>query len=452
VLDSTVDAPGLTTEHEVRLAGLSPATRYYYAVGVHVVHLQGNDAYHYFTTSPNPGEPSATRVWALGDSGTANATAAAVRDAYYRFAGDTVTNVWLTVGDNAYRNGSDYEYQVALFDMYGVMLRKTFLWPALGNHDTAGSPTPPTGVPFHDIFTLPEPESYYSFDHANVHFICLDSNTPDLSPDGPMLSWLKRDLDVIRQDWIIAYWHYAPYTKGSHDSDTEERLIEVRRNVLPILDEGGVDLVLSGHSHSYERSFLIAGHYDLSSTFSAAMKRDAGDGRVGGDGPYLKPTSGPEPREGAVYVVAGSSGQISGGALNHPAMFISLNVPGSLVIDVNAARLDVRFLQQDGRVGDYFTMGKGPPPVAPTEAFASGVGRTVVISWRDNSRNEEGFVVERSTDGASFAAVATVGRSVSGYVDATAAAGGRHRYRVRAFNVVGNSSYSKETRPVITRE
>ena len=72
-----------------------------------------------------------------------------------------------------------------------------------------------------------------------------------------------------------------------------------------------------------------------------------------------KPTLGPGPHEGAVYAVAGSSGQISGGTLNHPAMFISLNNLGSMVLDVNGNTLDAKFLRENGAIADYFRIVKG---------------------------------------------------------------------------------------------
>ncbi len=64
-----------------------------------------------------------------------------------------------------------------------------------------------------------------------------------------MCNWLRADLAATAQEWIIAYWHHPPYTKGSHDSDAEGDLVEVRENIVPILEDFGVDLVLCGHSH-----------------------------------------------------------------------------------------------------------------------------------------------------------------------------------------------------------
>src|SRR4029079_16006301 len=94
-------------------------------------------------------------------------------------------------------------------------------------------------------------------------------------------------------------------------------------------------------------SFLIDGHYGTSQTWSAATQAiDGGDGRdtAGGDGAYVKPGGGPAPHAGAVYVVAGSAGRHSGGPLDHPAMFTSLDRLGSGVLAVAGHRLDPDFL------------------------------------------------------------------------------------------------------------
>ena len=93
-----------------------------------------------------------------------------------------------------------------------------------------------------------------------------------------MMTWLTNDLAANDKEWVIAFWHHPPYTKGSHDSDTEGRLIDMRENALPILESYGVDLVLSGHSHSYERSHLLDGHYGTSDTLTGAMILDNGGG------------------------------------------------------------------------------------------------------------------------------------------------------------------------------
>jgi hypothetical protein len=456
-LTSNVTDSTQTTEHEVLLPGLSAGTKYFYSVGTTSQALAGNDSNHFFVTSPTAGSSIATRIWVLGDSGTADGNAQAVRNAYLSFTGPTPTNLWLMLGDNAYDNGTDSEYQAAVFDMYPTMLRQSVLWPALGNHDTAQTSTPPASLPYFAMFTLPTnaqaggmasgTEKYYSFDYGNIHFICLDSMTSDRSSSGPMATWLRADLASSTRQWTIAFWHHPPYSKGSHNSDTESNLVQMRQTFLPILEDAGVDLVLAGHSHSYERSYLIDGHYGLSTTFTEAMKKDGGSGRSDGTGAYGKSTSGVGPREGAVYAVAGSSGQISGGTLNHPAMFISLNNLGSMVLDINGNTLDAKFLRENGAIADYFRIVKGAvapvPPAAPTSLSATTFSSSQInLSWTDNSNNENGFKVEQSTDGTTFTQIAMLGSNSVSFSATGLSASTTYHYRVVSFNDAGNSAFS----------
>jgi hypothetical protein len=381
-LTDFADHTTVTTEHEVTVSGLTPNTPYYYAIGTTTQPLAGGDTNHVFRTAPATGTAQPTHIWVIGDAGTADANARAVHDAYLSFTGTRHTNIWLMLGDNAYVDGTDSEYQAAVFDMYPTLLRQTVLWPTLGNHDGQSADSTAQSGPYYDIFTLPTQgeagglasgtEAYYSFDYGNIHFIVLDSFDTDRSPNGAMLTWLQNDLAATTQQWIIAYWHHPPYSKGSHDSDTEAELRDMRENALPILEAGGVDLVLSGHSHSYERSFLINGHYGLSSTFTASMQINGGDGRSDGDGAYQKPALQPTPHAGTVYTVAGASGKISGGPLNHPAMFVSFNTLGSIVLDVDGDRLDALYLDNTGAVLDYCSLVKAATPLPTVHIAATG--------------------------------------------------------------------------------
>jgi calcineurin-like phosphoesterase family protein/Calx-beta domain-containing protein/purple acid phosphatase-like protein/thrombospondin type 3 repeat protein len=390
---TNVDNSTSTTEHEVTLSGLTANTKYFYSIGSTSAVLSGPDANTFFVTSPTPGVAKNTRVWVLGDAGTNNSSQKAVRDAYYGFAATRHTDLWLMLGDNAYTDGTDAEYQNAVFgstNAYATMLRKSVLWSTMGNHEghTADSLTQ-TG-PYYSIFTFPKngeagglasgTEAYYSFDYGNIHFICLESyQVPgNSSAFSTMKTWLTNDLNATPREWIVAFWHHPPYSHGSHNSDTDTLMKTMREQINPILEQGGVDLVLSGHSHAYERTYLIDGHYGTSDTFTAAMKVDGGSGRD--PAPYQKGAGTPA-HDGAVYIVAGSSGQASGGTLDHKAMFISLNNLGSLVLDIDGSRLDARFLRETGTIADYFTIVKGSPPaplpavtIAATDASASETG------------------------------------------------------------------------------
>lgn len=366
----TNDDPAVVTDHVVTLTNLRPDTKYFYSVGSAAVLLAGENAKHRFTTAPLPGCVKDTRIWVLGDSGTADTVQVSVRDAFETFTGSHPPDLWLMLGDNAYETGEDAEYQAAVFDIYTNQLVQSVLWPALGNHDTAQALAFVDTYPYFDIFTLPKQgeaggiasgtEHYYSFNYANLHFICLDSMTGGRSPDSAMYAWLTNDLANVTADWTIAYWHHPPYTKGSHDSDGEAELIEMRQVFLPVLEQGGVDLVLAGHSHVYERSYLLDQHYGDSTTLTSAMKLDAGNGRETDTGAYRKNLFNPLAHQGTVYAVVGCSGHATGGTLDHPAMCVSLNEVGSLVLDVHSNRLDATFLRETGETNDTFTLLKVP--------------------------------------------------------------------------------------------
>jgi hypothetical protein len=132
-------------------------------------------------------------------------------------------------------------------------------------------------------------------------------------------------------------------------------MIRMRKNFLPTLEKYGVDLVLAGHSHVYERSMFIHGHYGKSSTFSSTDIVQDGDGRVDGDGAYQKGS-----KEGTVYVVLGSSGKPKEDvALNHPIMVTeSKRTLGSVVIDTKENQMDVKYLTNKGIMLDSFRIEK----------------------------------------------------------------------------------------------
>jgi hypothetical protein len=361
-----------SVDHALAADHLTAETRYAYAITAGAATLAGADDAHAFVTPAPVGARRPLRVWALGDSGTGNDDARAVRDAYLRFAGDRAPDLWLMLGDNAYPRGTDAEFQRDLFDVYPTVLRRTALFATRGNHELADDGR---GSAYYDAFSLPTAgeagglpsgtEAYYAFDRANVHFVCLDSFGSSRALDGAMARWLAADLAATTQDWIIAFFHHPPYSKGTHDSDREIELVEMRQNLVPILEAGGADLVLSGHSHGYERSFFLGGHYGPSGTFSpAAHVKAAGSGRADApEGAYRK-RAGRQGAVGTAYVVAGASGQVGRftAGMNHPAMFVSLQRLGSLVLDVEGLALHVRYLDEAGATEDRFDVVKTPPP------------------------------------------------------------------------------------------
>ena len=246
---------------------------------------------------------------------------------------------------------------------YGAGDTVNRFFPSLGNHDWYTT----NAQPYLDYFTLPGNERYYNFVKGNVNFFVIDSDSNE--PDGRdsnsvQALWLKNALKNSSSDFNIVYFHHPPYSLGSHNSDTETELIQMRTNIVPILENKKVDLVLSGHSHSYERSMMIKGHYGVESTFNAAtMAVNSGSGIFPASYTKSSPSF-----NGTVYTVVGVSGQLGSTSPGwpHNAMYSSsAQVYGSLVIDVLGDRMDCKFLTYTGSVFDQFTIQKTGTP-SPT--------------------------------------------------------------------------------------
>ncbi len=385
-LNMTETVSGSRTNHEVELSGLQENTTYYYAVGYNNTKLAGEDSDHYFNTSPNQNTNQTIRAWVLGNAGHKNDDQEDVRDAYYDYNNGDHIDMMLLLGDNAYDDGTDNDYQVAWFENtygYSDRLINSVMWSTFGNHEEPSSDAVDETGPYFDIFNFPKnaeaggvasgKESYYSFDYGNVHFICLNANEMDEDDTyrANMLSWLQDDLDdsnVQTQEWIIAFCHYPPYTgTDNNSSDTHSKEKPVRELILPILEAGGVDLVFGSHHHSYQRSHLINGHYDVSNTWDEnTMGIDMGDGRVDGNGAYTKAIG----DIGTVYMVAGSAGNSSNSdPSGHPVQYTAIQGLGSVELEITGLEMSVKFIQDDESIGDYFTMIKTPdgtPSVAIT--------------------------------------------------------------------------------------
>ena len=218
-LTSSASNATSTTEHVVKLTGLSPNTKYFYNVGSSSA-VQAGDSTYYFETSPSTGTAVPTRIWVIGDAGTGTTGQAAVYNAYRNFTGSTYTDFWLMLGDNAYNSGTDAEYQTKMFNMYPEMMRQSPLWATIGNHDGVSADSATQTGPYYDIHTFPKngeaggiasgTEAYYSFNYGNIHVIVLDSNETSRSTTGAMMNWLKADLANVTATWLIAIWHHPP--------------------------------------------------------------------------------------------------------------------------------------------------------------------------------------------------------------------------------------------------
>ncbi len=373
-------APAGACQYEARVTGLEPDTKYFYAVFDGDTPLAAADATRYFRSLPTPGTARDCTFWIVGDSGTGQRPQKAVHTAARNWlAKNNLTlDVYTHVGDMAYNNGKDLEFTDNFFKIYEETMRQTVCFAAMGNHEGHSSNGALGIGPFFDAYACPKEgesggvpsgtESYYSYDFGRCHFIVLNSHDLDRRDTAAMARWLKEDLSSLKPektDWTFAYWHHPPYTKGSHDSDKEIQLIEMRKYIVPILDSHGVDVAFYGHSHIYERSMLVDGAY---ATPTTALKDpvskqfvvlDDGDGNPDRDGAYRK-SAGINEHEGIVHITAGHGGTKNnakfGGRL--PIMKKVSIENGSVIVHVSGDTLTATMITLEGAERDVFQMVK----------------------------------------------------------------------------------------------
>lgn len=386
-LSPPVTSPTVSTEHEVLVTGLTQDTKYFYQIGTTTANIP-SDAQTFFKTALPAGTTSDFTVWATGDFGTGGVDQANVRNAYTTYAAANLPNgkadFWLWLGDNAYNSGLASEFTSSVFNIYPNILKNTAVFPALGNHDYAdyGDTSPGATFPYpanHEYFnalTMPQngelggvastTKRYYSYNYGNVHFVVLDSygvvtnsNSID-AVNNPMYTWLRNDLMANTKKWTVCYFHHPPYSLGTHNSDTEFGMINMRQYYLPLLESYHVDLVLSGHSHVYERSYLLNGHYGLENSLTAGMIIN---NTLGDAAPFYTKSS--VNGIGTVYIVCGNSGQ--GGVVTtkpgypHDAMAPGRSYAtlwGSMILTFRPNEIEAKFLTSTGTINDNFKIVK----------------------------------------------------------------------------------------------
>jgi hypothetical protein len=190
------------------------------------------------------------RFAVIGDYGRAGANEQAVAYQVAKWRPDFV----LTTGDNNYPQGAAetidanvgryYHRFISPYrGIYGAGALTNRFFPTLGNHDLNRG----AGRPYLDYFTLPGNKRYYDFIGGPVHFFALatDPREPDgVTSTSRQARWLQQRLAASRSPWHIAYGHHPPYSSGKKRASAWMR--------WPYA-EWGVDVVLSGHEHFYER-------------------------------------------------------------------------------------------------------------------------------------------------------------------------------------------------------
>lgn len=227
-----------TRYHRVRLAGLRPYTRYEYRVECSGQRREGS-----FRTAPLPSQPFHFAVY--GDTRTQADQHARVVRSIQRFHPDFA----IQTGDLV-ENGTAEAQWSTFFAVAAPLLQDAPYYPALGNHELGGAP-------YFRYFAVPRE---YSFDYGNAHFMVLDSNRPR-EEDALQESWLREELAAgAKSTWRIVALHHTLYISSTSPRRRRESAA-LRARLEPILQAGGVALVLSGHAHNYQHHFASGIHY-----------------------------------------------------------------------------------------------------------------------------------------------------------------------------------------------
>jgi len=231
--ETKVERPA--TYHDVTLAGLPPATECRYRVVVD----GAATPFFRFTTAPAGAAPF--RFAKYGDTCTNpqqhRAVALAMRSHKPAFV--VHTGDFIPQGDTGRR------WREEFFDPARELLAECAVFPTLGDNDLRAIRS------FCDYFRLPRERAWFTWSFGNVDFFALSPYEP-LDPNSPQGQWLEKTLAASTAPWKIVALQEPPYSSGLHGSQHG-----VRRALLPVLLKHGVDMLLAGSEHSYERTHAI---------------------------------------------------------------------------------------------------------------------------------------------------------------------------------------------------
>lgn len=261
--------------HHVKIDGLDPGTKYYYKCGDSALPAMSEEQA--FESLPLPGPNTyPSRIAVIGDLGlTSNSTTTIDHliendPSMILMVGDlTYANQYLTNGGKgascfscSFPNAPIRETYQPRWDGWGrfmePLISRVPMMVIEGNHEIEPQAAEITFKSYLTRFAVPSEESgsdtnfYYSFDAGGVHFIMLGAYV-DYNSTGAQYGWLKKDLLNIDRSvtpWLVAAWHPPWYNSySSHYQEFEC----MRQEMEALLYQYGVDIVLSGHVHAYER-------------------------------------------------------------------------------------------------------------------------------------------------------------------------------------------------------
>jgi len=371
------------TCHTVPLTGLTPGAKYFYQLktgGVTVVPVSSSSYFHAFKT---PADTSDLVFNVIGDWGAASGSQNSL--ANLQNSNDD-PHMILTVGDNAYQNGTQSDWDNNAFTTaYRNLLKHTYFFPALGNHDLydVGNGNWASSVEIR-MHTLPrnapggQEERYFSFDTQDAHFVVLDSNIPT---DATQINWLAADLAATTRKWKFVFLHHTPYSCANGIASLGSDM-NVRNNWDPIFEQYEVDIVFTGHDHIYERSRFMdvtggdgkGTYYVMTGGGGQTLDENA---KLDGSHPYRQPWFF-SPHEDCPWLADDCTGSGVGSFCSFDVFsYAKVSIVGNSVLTLQA-------INESGTVFDTFSIVKGntPTPTAtrtPTNTYTPTRTHTPVL-------------------------------------------------------------------------
>jgi len=387
-----------TTVSNYTNSGLTNGTSYTYRVTA--VDGSGNESAPSASVSATPvtaaaGDPVVTAAGDIAGSATDGvATADVIR-------GIDPAAV-LTLGDNAYEDGTLQQYTDYYDPSWGAFKSRTY--PSPGNHDYHT----PGGADYFTYFGARAQAAYFSYDVGAWHLVALNGELSH-SAGSPQEVWLKGDLAANAGKCTLAYWHEPRFTSGDvHGDDSSFGAF------WQDLYAARADVVLNGHNHNYERFGLQnpQGQADANGLREFVVGT-GGESHYGFGAP--KPNS--EVRNGDSF--------------------------GVLELTLHASSYGFRFAPVAGKTftdagtNSCHNGASSPdtsPPAAPSGLTATPGDGHVALDWSDNSEADlAGYRVYR--DGSKIASPTS-----SSYDDTGLTNGTSHSYQVSAIDKAGNES------------
>lgn len=185
-----------------------------------------------------PVKDGSVRFAVIGDTGSGSSKQRDVGDMMVQYRALYPFEFVLMMGDNLYGGETPQDFVKKFAEPYKVLLdNKVKFYATLGNHDQALQVN-------YENFNMNGKE-YYRFTKGNVAFYSLNSNYMDKK----QVKWLEDQLAADTSEWKVCFFHHPPYSSAKkHGSDDQ-----LREVVEPIFLKYGVNVVLTGHDHVYER-------------------------------------------------------------------------------------------------------------------------------------------------------------------------------------------------------